>query len=74
MWDLRDEDKAKTRILPFERDAFAYIKIIASPLKANLISGGMNYITRGKEQFVTFEPKLYTFDPDYPEDGVGEPI
>ena len=40
MWDLSDEDKAKTRELPFERDAFAYIKILPSPLKANLISGG----------------------------------
>ena len=67
MWDDRDEDPNWTRKLPFERDAFTYIEILPTPLIANLLEGDLNYITRGKGQFLNLEPSLWSLDPDYPE-------
>ncbi len=46
MWDETDEDPNLTRLLPFERDAFTYIEVKATPLVANMFDSPMGYVTR----------------------------
>ena len=67
MWDDNDEDPNWTRKLPFERDASTYIEILPTPLIANILDGGLRYITRGKGQILNMEPEVWSVDPDFPE-------
>ena len=67
MWDSNPLDPVFTHKLPFERDAFTYIQILASPLVGGIIGGTANLVTRGKGQTLDLEPYLNSFDPDYPE-------
>ena len=70
MWDLDDEDPNWTRKLPFEGIAYTYIEIIPTPLFPSLMESTLTYVTRGHGQFINFFPGLFSYDPDYPEDGV----
>jgi hypothetical protein len=67
MWDMDPLDPMFTHKLPFEKDAFTYIDIQASPLVAGMIDGTANLVTRGKGQVLELNPYLYSSDPDYPE-------
>ena len=46
MWDVDDSDPMLTHLLPFEREAFTYIEILATPLVANIFDSPMGYLTR----------------------------
>ena len=67
MWDDSIADPNWTKKLPFENDAFTYIKIKPSSLKAMLVKGGVTMVTRGFGQALILEPYLYSSDPDYPD-------
>lgn len=67
MWDDSIADPNWTKKLPFENDAFTYIKIKPSALKAMLVKGGVAMVTRGFGQALILEPYLFSSDPDYPE-------
>jgi hypothetical protein len=67
MWDDTIADPNWTKKFPFLNDAFTYIKIKASPLKAMLMKGGVSMVTRGFGQALVLEPYIYSEDPDYPE-------
>ena len=69
MWDDALADPNWTRKLPFSNDAFTYIKVKKSPLKSQLIKGGVSLVTRGTGQFLTLEPYLFSVDPDWPDQG-----
>ena len=70
MWDENPEDPNWTHKLPFERDAYSYIEIIGTPLVARLLDGDLSYVTRGTGQILNLEPKLYSYDPDFPDEEV----
>ena len=69
MWDDALADPNWTRKLPFSNDAFTYINVKKSPLKSQLIKGGVSLVTRGTGQFLTLEPYLFSVDPDWPDQG-----
>ena len=71
MWDDSIADPNWTKKFPFANNAFTYIKIKASPLRAMLIKGGVSMVTRGFGQSIVLEPYIYSQDPDYPEMQVG---
>lgn len=60
MWDDSITDPNWTRKLPFSNNAYTYFKVKESPLKAQLIKGGVSLITRGAGQSLSLEPYLYT--------------
>ena len=67
MWDDSIADPNWTKKLPFQNDAFTYIKIIESPLKVMLIKGAVSAVTRGYGQSILLEPYIFSEDPDFPE-------
>ena len=69
MWDDTLADPNWTRKLPFSNDAYTYINVKKSPLKSQLIKGGVSLVTRGTGQSLTLEPYLYSVDPDWPDQG-----
>ena len=70
MWDDNPEDPNWTHKFPFQSTTFTYIKIIATPLLAQLQKGTAGLVTRGKGQSLLLEPYRFTMDPDYPDMGV----
>ena len=71
MWDDDDQDPNWTHKLPFEGEAYTYIEILPTPLLPVLVKGALTYMTRGEGQFLNMEPSVLSFDPDFPDDGVG---
>ena len=67
MWDDSIADPNWTKKFPFLNDAYTYIKIKKSSLKAMLVKGGVSLVTRGFGQSITLEPYIYSEDPDYPD-------
>lgn len=67
MWDTNDWDPHQTRLLPFEGYDSTYVRVLASPLVALLTEDSVDFVTRGRDQVLTLEPYLFSFDPDEPE-------
>lgn len=70
MWDEDEADKLLTHVLPFERSNHTYIKIVPTPLVAQILEGSMDLVTRGEGQQFVADPSQFSRDPDYPNDPV----
>ena len=70
MWDEDEADKLLTHVLPFERRNHTYVKIVPTPLVAQILEGSMDLVTRGDGQQFVADPSQFSQDPDYPDDPV----
>ena len=56
--------------LEIYKEAFTYINIVESPLRAVLMDGFSSKVSRGWEEEIKLFPADLSFDPDEPEDKV----
>ena len=54
--------------LPLFKKAYTYFNISKSPLVPGFIKGSVSKVTRGWGQTVELDAKMYSIDPDFPED------